>query len=254
MATQAERCAQASFRLQLRTLMVPNVAERDRKRGKKRIFVPRSSRLAVKEGSKYPSIMDAKAMPLSYQSMDNTSLVTLAHLSDHDACREMLKRHIMDVDSCSYEEASLKFKEISKKNLEGAWLLSVPYKLGITAALVAGFGSIPMVFDLGTAQWFNEYYVTTDVPGKERIICCPWSGQTLNRFCCIKRHFRLPCSMSPAAQPRFASRGLVLSASTKLGYFLTSICAVPLSAACFSGPDCLFFFYLLLMRNRPQGY
>jgi hypothetical protein len=171
MVAQAERSAMASFRLQRRTLMVPQVAERDRKRGKKRTFVPRASRLvvSVKEAAKVPSVLEAKAMPLSYRTMDNTSLVTLAHLSDHDAAREMLKRHIMDVDDCSYDEAEIKFKEIAKKNLEGAWLLGVPYRIGITAALVAGFGSIPMVFDLGTAQWFNEYFVTTDVPDPEDI-------------------------------------------------------------------------------------
>ena len=27
-----------------------------------------------------------------------------------------------------------------------------------------GFASIPMIFELQTALWFNEHYVTTDVP------------------------------------------------------------------------------------------
>ena len=35
--------------------------------------------------------------------------------------------------------------------------------MGIAAALVAGFGSIPMCFDLHTVLWFNEQYVTMDV-------------------------------------------------------------------------------------------
>ena len=36
--------------------------------------------------------------------------------------------------------------------------------MGIASALIAGFGSIPMCFDLHTTLWFNEGYVTTDVP------------------------------------------------------------------------------------------
>lgn len=173
---QAERNA-SLFRSQQRTLIVPYTGEQQRdrsnKRGKKRVFIPLASRLAPVQGigsnKVGPSVTEAKAMPLSYQTMENTSLVTLAHLADHDAAREMLKRHIMDVDGCSYDKATEKFKEIAKKNLDGAWLLSVPYRLGISVALIAGFGSIPMVFDLGTAQWFNEYFVTTDVPDPEDI-------------------------------------------------------------------------------------
>lgn len=31
-------------------------------------------------------------------------------------------------------------------------------------AVVAAVGSIPMIFELNTVLWFNELYVTTDVP------------------------------------------------------------------------------------------
>ena len=31
----------------------------------------------------------------------------------------------------------------------------------------AGVGSLPMVFDLTTALWFNEYFVTADVAEPE---------------------------------------------------------------------------------------
>merc|ERR1712224_1016992 len=46
----------------------------------------------------------------------------------------------------------------------GLFLVRFPYRVGILAALVAGFGSIPMCFDLHTTLWFNEGYVTMDVP------------------------------------------------------------------------------------------
>lgn len=106
----------------------------------------------------------ASAMPVSMQGMDNSSLVTLGAWGDHGACREILKRHIMDVHSVPYDEAEEKFKEIATKNKEGSWIVSLPYQIGIAMALTAAFGSVPLVFDLGTAKWFNHFYVTADVP------------------------------------------------------------------------------------------
>ena len=120
-------------------------------------------RKGVKEDRK-PTATVASALPLSYQEMDNPTLVTLGNLGEHGACREMLKRHIMDVDSCDYDTAVAKYQEIGKKNLEGTLFSNLPYQIGIAGALVAAFGSFPMVFDLGTAAWFNEFYVTTDLP------------------------------------------------------------------------------------------
>jgi hypothetical protein len=106
----------------------------------------------------------ANSMPVSMQGMDNSSLVTLGAWGDHGACREILKRHIMDVRHVSYDEAEEKFKEIAAKNKEGSWILGVPHQIGIGLALTAAFGSVPMVFDLSTAKWFNQFYVTADVP------------------------------------------------------------------------------------------
>ncbi len=40
-------------------------------------------------------------------------------------------------------------------------------KLGLVTAVVGGFASIPMVFHLDTALWFNEYFVTTEVAAPE---------------------------------------------------------------------------------------
>ena len=53
-------------------------------------------------------------------------------------------------------------KEISAANRSGNALYKLPYRVGITVALVAGFGSFPLVFDLDTAMWFNEQSVTAD--------------------------------------------------------------------------------------------
>ena len=111
-----------------------------------------------------PSLEVANAMPNSPPEMDNGTLVTLAWLGNFHACSEMLIRNIMQVDKVDYDTAIKTFDLIAAKNREGMFLLALPYQIGITAALVAGFGSLPMVFSLPVAEWFNQYYVTTDVP------------------------------------------------------------------------------------------
>jgi len=40
----------------------------------------------------------------------------------------------------------------------------LPNKTGVTLAVIAGFASFPLVFDYRTVIWFNEQYVTADVP------------------------------------------------------------------------------------------
>lgn len=109
----------------------------------------------------------AQSMPLHFREMDNSTLVTLGTLGEQNALREMLTRHIMTVDRVPYEQACEKFAEIDKVNYEGMYLLTLPYKVAMVTALTAGFASFPLVFDLGTAEWFNTNFVTTDVPGSE---------------------------------------------------------------------------------------
>ena len=162
---QCSRYAMTAFGTQTRSIMSSNVGERNRKHGMKKVFIPVSMRSkGITKEDRKPTPSVAHALPLSYQEMDNSTLVTLGNLGEHGACKEMLKRHIMDVDSCDYDTATAKYQEIAERNLEGTWLVNLPYKLGIAGALVAAFGSFPMVFDLGTATWFNEFFVTTDLP------------------------------------------------------------------------------------------
>ena len=111
-----------------------------------------------------PTLDIATAMPLSCREMDNSSLITLSTMKNHDACVEVLKRHIMSVDKASYDQAEQTFFSIAAVNSQGMLLQTIPYKLGITAALTAGLGSIPLCFHLPTIHWFNREYVTTDVP------------------------------------------------------------------------------------------
>jgi hypothetical protein len=126
-----------------------------------------ASRISIKKWEamdRKPTMEIAHAMPRSLQELDNPSLVTLARLGDHEANGEILTRHIMLIDKCSYDDARNKVAEIDTKLLEYAWLEGLPYKIGIAAALGGGFCSFPLVFDLNTALWFNMGWVTADVP------------------------------------------------------------------------------------------
>ena len=46
------------------------------------------------------------------------------------------------------------------------WLYKLPYKIGLFTAVTAGIVSIPLVFDLETAIWFNDTYVTAEAAGE----------------------------------------------------------------------------------------
>lgn len=118
----------------------------------------------VKKPLNTPSMEVALTMPRSCREMNNSDLVMLGGMGSPDARKEILIRHIMTVDKVNYESACDTFKELADKNREGMWLLTLPYKIGIGMAVTAAGASFPMVFDFGTVAWFNEGYVTADVP------------------------------------------------------------------------------------------
>ena len=103
-------------------------------------------------------------MPREYCEMPNEILMQLGALGEHEANKERLRREIMAVDNVEWDEAGAKLVEMEKANKAGMSVATFPYKLGVFAALITGVGSIPMVFQLDLAIWFNEEYVTTDVP------------------------------------------------------------------------------------------
>lgn len=83
------------------------------------------------------------------------------------ASRERLIRDVMDVDSVDRASATEKVRAIAKKNSEGVFMGILPYRVGITVAIVSGWASIPGVFSVPLAKWFNTYFVTTDIPPPE---------------------------------------------------------------------------------------
>ena len=103
-------------------------------------------------------------MPQHYKHFSNAVLIRVSVKGDQNANIERLIRNIMAEKDLSWEDAQPELQAIVSSNRQGLFLATLPYKLGITGALVVGIGSIPMIFDLHTVLWFNEWGVTSDIP------------------------------------------------------------------------------------------
>lgn len=110
------------------------------------------------------SIAQAKLMPKDHKTMPNDMLVVLAVTGDHEAREERVIREIMSTDDIPWEEAYPKFVQIANSNRQGLFLATLPYKTGIFIAVTAAFASIPLIFELNSVMWFNDVFVTSDVP------------------------------------------------------------------------------------------
>jgi len=114
-----------------------------------------------------PTIELAKTMPRGFCDMSNEALCAYAAQGEHGAHRERLLREIMSVDGVSWNDAHTKLEEMEGVNKKMMFLATVPYKTGVGIAVGGAILSLPMVFDLNTALWFNEYFVTADVAEPE---------------------------------------------------------------------------------------
>eukprot|EP00009_Paramoeba_aestuarina_P003216 CAMPEP_0201514134 /NCGR_PEP_ID=MMETSP0161_2-20130828/6041_1 /ASSEMBLY_ACC=CAM_ASM_000251 /TAXON_ID=180227 /ORGANISM="Neoparamoeba aestuarina, Strain SoJaBio B1-5/56/2" /LENGTH=178 /DNA_ID=CAMNT_0047910593 /DNA_START=297 /DNA_END=833 /DNA_ORIENTATION=+ len=99
--------------------------------------------------------------------MSNDLICLMAAEGDKSAKKERLLREIMAVDEIEHAEAESVIASMDGVNRTFDKVVTAPYKVGIASAITAGFASIPLVFDLNTALWFNKDYVTTDVPEPE---------------------------------------------------------------------------------------
>lgn len=106
----------------------------------------------------------AKSLPKNHDQMPNDILLTMAVMGDQDARAERLIREIMAVDGVTWEGAQPTFLRIIQSNRKGLFMATLPYKIGIATAVTAGLVSFPLIFHYDTVLWFNEFYVTCDVP------------------------------------------------------------------------------------------
>lgn len=105
---------------------------------------------------------EAKNMPRELKEFPNATLLMLAARGDHGARAECVVREIMAVDGQSWEEAQPRFAEIEAAARSGLAMTKFPYQAAIVTAVVGGFATFPLCFDLATVEWFNEAYVTAD--------------------------------------------------------------------------------------------
>jgi len=111
-----------------------------------------------------PTIAYAKSMPYDFCGMRHEQILQLSVEGDFGARREALIRNVMAVDSVEYEEAVRMVNKMWKFNQGSMNIHHLPYKVGFGAAVTGGAISFPLIFDRNVVTWFNEHYVTTDVP------------------------------------------------------------------------------------------
>lgn len=114
-----------------------------------------------------PTLAYAKKLPKTFASMTNEQVLQFAEMGIPEACRECIVRDVMVVDQVEYDEAMKTFEEIAANNRHFMWLASMPFKAGFLASFTGGIASIPLVFDLKSVEWFNELYVTAEMPPPE---------------------------------------------------------------------------------------
>lgn len=149
------------------------------------------------------SIERAKEMPKAYNQMNNDILLSMAILGDPEARKERLIREIMAVDNVDWPVAEVQLHTMIASSKRGFLLATLPQRLGILVSVTAAFASIPLIFDLDTVLWFNEAYVTTDVP-EDRDLETPlevsiWSWQWMEPVL-VQVSFFLLCMQYSRAQ------------------------------------------------------
>ena len=115
------------------------------------------------EGGK-PTLDYARGMPQDCKMMRHEQILQLCVEGYNAARREALIRHVMAVDEVGYDEAEETVNEIENENRKFMHLEYMPYHAGILTAIGAGFLGWPLAYDLDWAIWFNENFVTTDIP------------------------------------------------------------------------------------------
>jgi len=111
-----------------------------------------------------PTVAYAKGMPRSFSAMRHEQILQLCVEGSHQARREALVRNVMTVDNVEHDDAAKVVSKISEENRSHMYLEYLPYHTGIATAGIFGAVSFPMVFHPGTVLWFNEKFVTAEVP------------------------------------------------------------------------------------------
>lgn len=124
-----------------------------------------------------------------FRDYNTRELYLLCRTTDlTEAHEERLLREVMRKDGLSEDESKLKVRIIREEVSAMLNTSLIPY--GFLMTTIFGFGvlSIPMVFNKNLALWFNDKYVTADIPPPEdlqTVLECgswtwewmePWTG------------------------------------------------------------------------------
>lgn len=115
--------------------------------------------LSKRNFSQKVTIQQALAMPKNFSDMSNELLHSIS-LNSQEAREELVIREIMKKDNVDWAVANKKFQEIINCNRSDLFLATLPYKIGISVAMVSAFASIPLIFHEQSVMLFNELYVT----------------------------------------------------------------------------------------------
>ena len=112
---------------------------------------------------RYPTLEECAAQPRHHHEMSGDILLLLAAQGDKGARRERFLREVMLIDGLSWPEAAGRVNQYEEEVSSSHYSQTVSKLVG-TGSVAIGIGSLPLVFNLDTALWFNERFVTTDVP------------------------------------------------------------------------------------------
>ena len=118
---------------------------------------------------KRPTLSEVSMLPRHVSEYSPELLISSALAGDPEAIRERLTREVMRVDRVEWSEANDVVDQIHDANGSGIGLLKLPYKAGVLIGFISAWGCLPLVFDLSTAEAFNEAYVTTEHPQPEDV-------------------------------------------------------------------------------------
>lgn len=111
-----------------------------------------------------PTLDIALGQPAHVSELGHETLAKLAMLGNHNAHRERLLREIMAVDSVTWVEAHEKLAEMDRTKERYYWLESLPYRVGITSAIVCSVAAPLMVFSKPVATWYAVAVVSEELP------------------------------------------------------------------------------------------
>merc|ERR1719221_1282886 len=84
--------------------------------------------------------------PTHISQLSHGTVMQLALANNHSAHKERLLREIMQQEGVSWDDAHKRLNEMDVSNERNYWLLTMPYRVGIAAALSAAVASCVMVF------------------------------------------------------------------------------------------------------------